>query len=91
MHRLDPESPAFDLVVDSAESSNPPGIKRCTLLNQIQKARLMEKASTPIPLKQQVRTRIRNLLGEFGPFVLEKIADLQIPSLIKQYLLFLAY
>lgn len=91
MHRLDPETLAFDLVVDSAESCSPSGIKRCTLLSSSQRLKLVAKAGTPVPLKQQVRTRIRDLLGGYGPFVLEKIADLQIPGLIKQYLLFLAY
>lgn len=91
MYRLSPQCAAFDVVVNAAESCSPAGIKRCTLLNSAQRQRLLEKASNPISLKQQSRTRIRNLLGGFGPFLLEKIADLQIPNLMQQYLLFSAY
>lgn len=91
MYRLKPESPAFDVVVNAAESWSQSGIKRCTLLSPEQKRKLLERACTPMSLKGKARTRIRDLLGGFGPFVLEKIADLPIPALMRQYLLFAAF
>lgn len=91
MYRVKPETTAFDVIVDAAESCSVSGIMRCTLLNPTQKQILLEKACNPVSLKGRARTRIRDLLGGYGPFVLEKVADLPIPGLLRQYLLFSAF
>ena len=88
MYRLNPKSDVFQLVMESAESFSMTGIKRCSLLNENQRKALLERASTPTPLKHLTRMKVRCLVGGHGPYVLEKIADLPIPEFIQRYLLY---
>lgn len=78
----------MEVVLEAAESFSIGAIKRCSLLNDVQKDVILERASTPTSLKHLTRLTIRQLLGGHGPYVLEKIADLPIPDLIQQYLMY---
>lgn len=78
----------MEVVLEAAESFSIVAIKRCSLLNDAQKEVILDRATTPTSLKHLTRLTIRRLLGGYGPYVLEKIADLPIPDLIQQYLLY---
>lgn len=88
MYRLNPKSDVFELICEVAEGFSITGIKRCSLLNDNQRKVLLERASTPTTLKHLTRITVRRLLGGYGPYILEKIADLPIPELIQRYLLY---
>ena len=91
MYRLKDDSSAFDLILDAAESCSLNAVTRCTLLSKNQKQKLSKFATTPLSLKRQVRLKIRRLIGGYGPSLLEKIASLPIPRLMREYLQFSAY
>lgn len=88
IHRLDPESEVFDLIVTNFDSLSITCISKCQLLSSKQTSLLLKAASSPPPLKHLLRKLIRQLLGPFGPFLIEKVADLPLPDLLQRYLLY---
>lgn len=88
MYRLPAESDALNTVLTAAESFSIPGIKRCPLLNERQRLVLLTSATTPLSLKHQSRLLIRKLLGGHGPYLLEKVQDLNLPDILQDYLLY---
>lgn len=88
LYRLPVDSEALDVVLEAAESFSLQGIKRCSLLSEDQRNVLLTAATTPQSLKHQCRIKIRHLIGDVGPFLVEKTQDLPIPDLIQNYLLY---
>ena len=88
IHRINVDSEVFHLIAANFECINVTLVSKCPLLNTAQSSLLIKESSHPRPLKHLVRRTIRHLLGPYGPFLIEKVADLPLPDLLQRYLLY---
>ncbi|KAJ6215941.1 hypothetical protein RDWZM_010441 [Blomia tropicalis] len=63
---LEQDSEVLDLVLEATESFNIAGIRRCTLLSEKLRERILEQATKPAPLLHQCRLSVRRLLTELA-------------------------
>ncbi|KAE8747168.1 hypothetical protein FOCC_FOCC006166 [Frankliniella occidentalis] len=73
----------FYTLLDAAESFDTCMIRRSQFLTETQRGLLMQLATSPLPLTQQVRLYLRRLLGARLP---ELAPHLPLPKLLQQYL-----
>jgi len=72
-------------LIESAESFDPPMIRRCAALSPEQKQIALNMSRSPKSLKHQVRILLRALLGKTLPLAVTK---LEIPHVLQKYLQF---
>lgn len=63
---LEKDEEVIDLILEAAESFNIAGIKRCTLLNEELRKRILAIATKPQPLLHQCRLLVRKLLTKLA-------------------------
>ncbi|KAL1404533.1 hypothetical protein pipiens_018836 [Culex pipiens pipiens] len=85
LSNMDPQSDSFRIVLEAAEEFDPCMIRRNQQLNDEQRQLLLDRATTPVPLKSRVRAHYRRLFGRQLP---EFVPSLFIPRELQSYLLY---
>lgn len=85
LSNMDPQSDSFRIVLEAAEEFDPCMIRRNQQLNDEQRQQLLDRATTPVPLKSRVRAHYRRLFGRQLP---EFVPSLFIPRELQSYLLY---
>lgn len=90
IHKLEigRDDEVLTMVLEAAESFSVPSIKRSTLFSDSQRKLLLDYASKPRPLKHLARLSIRQSLGPDQRILVEKIYYLNIPTMLRRYLLY---
>lgn len=82
---MNPESQVFRLILDSAEEFDPCMIRRNRALNDNQRVLLLDRATSPLPLKSRLRAHFRRMFGRNLP---EFVPSLFIPRELQSFLLY---
>ncbi|XP_058448391.1 putative ankyrin repeat protein RF_0381 isoform X2 [Malaya genurostris] len=85
LNNMDPKSQSFRIILESAEEFDPCMIRRNRDLGDYQRKFLLERATTPVPLKSRVRAHFRRMFGRNLP---EFVPSLFIPRELQSYLLY---
>lgn len=88
LNNISYDSPVFQLLLDAADEFDPCMIRRNQHLTIKQRSNLLEKSSKPLTLQHISRSFYRRYFGQKMP---ESVPRLEIPQILREYMLFELY